>query len=204
MSQGRSKTCPLCGAERPSRELWCEACGADLSRVPLLPMRAAREAVAREMPERREEPVKLCSCGAQNHVQARRCMSCRADIALFPHLRREETQFALLCADGTPPHPVGQRETHLGRMAEPVASLPDNRFVSRRHALLEWLDGALFLTDEGSVNGTFVQGERLTPGAPRRLRPGDRISLGGLWEGEARQAGAAHFIVREIGGEKPC
>ncbi|MBM4228646.1 MAG: FHA domain-containing protein [Gammaproteobacteria bacterium] len=45
--------------------------------------------------------------------------------------------------------------------------------VGRRHAILKQKDGAWWLVDLGSVNGTFVNDERVL--GERQLRPGDRI-----------------------------
>ena len=54
-----------------------------------------------------------------------------------------------------------------------------NRSVSRRHARLQMQDGAYHLVEEvGALNGTLVNGRRLTPGKPQALVSGDRIALG--------------------------
>jgi len=45
--------------------------------------------------------------------------------------------------------------------------------VGRRHAILKQKDGVWWLVDLGSVNGTFVNDERVL--GERQLRPGDRI-----------------------------
>ncbi|MEU6039224.1 FHA domain-containing protein [Actinomadura sp. NPDC047616] len=75
---------------------------------------------------------------------------------------------------------VGQHLV-LGRDAgqSPVASTFtqfDN--VSRRHSTV-WLDpsGTAWVRDEGSTNGTFVNGERLPRGVEAPLRDGDQLRL---------------------------
>ena len=55
-----------------------------------------------------------------------------------------------------------------------------DRGVSRRHAKLSWLKDEATVEDLGSVNGTFVNGKRLQPYLPHRLRPGDKLQLGKL------------------------
>ncbi|HXG94237.1 MAG TPA: FHA domain-containing protein [Blastocatellia bacterium] len=50
--------------------------------------------------------------------------------------------------------------------------------VSRYHAMLTYTGPQPVITDLGSTNGTFVNGEPLT--GPRLLGPGDMISLGGF------------------------
>lgn len=52
--------------------------------------------------------------------------------------------------------------------------------VSRRHALLDATHDIPMLTDLQSYNGTFVNGNRLTPERAVGLRSGDEIRLGRL------------------------
>ena len=52
--------------------------------------------------------------------------------------------------------------------------------VSRRHATIHWYRGALHISDEGSSNGTAVNGDVLEPGQPHILRDGDDLRLGHL------------------------
>jgi DNA-binding winged helix-turn-helix (wHTH) protein len=53
----------------------------------------------------------------------------------------------------------------------------DHTEVSRLHATLSWDHEQVVITDHNSTNGTFVNGERLQPNQPRRLRAGDKIAL---------------------------
>lgn len=50
--------------------------------------------------------------------------------------------------------------------------------VSRLHAQLSNDHLNLYLEDLGSTNGTYVNGQRLTPGQPHRLRAGDVVLFG--------------------------
>jgi pSer/pThr/pTyr-binding forkhead associated (FHA) protein len=52
--------------------------------------------------------------------------------------------------------------------------------VSREHALIMSVNGRWFVEDRGSYNGTHVNGERIRPGAPLRLRDSDRVTIGPL------------------------
>ncbi len=54
----------------------------------------------------------------------------------------------------------------------------DHTQVSRLHARLELDHEQITIIDLNSTNGTYVNGERLTPGQPRRLRAGDKINFG--------------------------
>jgi pSer/pThr/pTyr-binding forkhead associated (FHA) protein len=52
--------------------------------------------------------------------------------------------------------------------------------ISREHALITQINGRWFVEDRGSYNGTRVNGERIRPGAPLRLRDADRVTIGPL------------------------
>ncbi len=68
--------------------------------------------------------------------------------------------------------------TTVGRSAESSHQILDAT-VSRRHAMfLVDAKGGVHVTDLGSTNGTYVEGDRLTPGTPRRLADGERVQLG--------------------------
>jgi pSer/pThr/pTyr-binding forkhead associated (FHA) protein len=54
----------------------------------------------------------------------------------------------------------------------------DDPNVSRRHATVTPReDGAVEVADDGSLNGTWVNGRRIAGARP--LRPGDRVRIGG-------------------------
>jgi two-component system, cell cycle response regulator len=74
--------------------------------------------------------------------------------------------------------PVNETGTTLGRSAE--SSIPLNDItVSRQHAIVVIDgDGGVSITDEGSSNGTFVNGTIIPANRPMPLRDGDRIQLG--------------------------
>ncbi|MBN2472053.1 MAG: FHA domain-containing protein, partial [Anaerolineae bacterium] len=53
-----------------------------------------------------------------------------------------------------------------------------DRGVSRRHAVLVANGDRLEIVDLSSTNGTFINGQRLAPFKPYRLRQGDELHLG--------------------------
>jgi len=72
--------------------------------------------------------------------------------------------------------PFEQHDTFLiGRNNEAHLCLPDDRFFSRNHCLLEINPPRCFLRDLGSTNGTFVNGKRVSAAY---LRHGDQIQGG--------------------------
>lgn len=64
----------------------------------------------------------------------------------------------------------------LGRASQNDVALDGDDFASARHARIEPRSDGIWLEDDGSTNGTFVNGTRLT--APRRLAPGDVVRIG--------------------------
>ena len=63
----------------------------------------------------------------------------------------------------------------VGRSPEAHFPVPDDKFLSRDHFLIEFNPPICFLKDMGSTNGTRVNGQRLSE---TRLRDGDTISAG--------------------------
>lgn len=64
----------------------------------------------------------------------------------------------------------------LGRSSEREIALPADTSVSRSHARIDYENGRHILADDGSSNGTLVNGIRLSE--PRLLRVGDTIKIG--------------------------
>jgi CRP-like cAMP-binding protein len=83
--------------------------------------------------------------------------------------------------------PLSGAETLIGRF-DPVTEMrPDvdlsehdlKRSVSRRHArILDTAEGPVVVEEVGALNGTFVNGTRLTAGQPHPLADGDRLGFG--------------------------
>jgi serine/threonine-protein kinase len=70
----------------------------------------------------------------------------------------------------------GQHDTFLiGRSEKAHLCLPDDRFFSRNHCLLEIAPPRVFLRDLGSTNGTFVNGHRAQSA---HLKSGDQVQGG--------------------------
>lgn len=62
-----------------------------------------------------------------------------------------------------------------GSEADLILNRPE---ISRRHARLRSVGPETLLEDLRSANGTFVEGQRLKPGRPVRLEPGQRVAFG--------------------------
>lgn len=92
------------------------------------------------------------------------------------------TGAAFLEMVGSPGDSPGRWElgarTAVGRTASGDVTVPLAE-VSRHHATIERRTHGFVITDEGSRNGTFINGERLGDDA-RRLNDADEIVLGGV------------------------
>lgn len=73
----------------------------------------------------------------------------------------------------------GGRSYAMGRAATNDICVRDSATVSRRHATLQCDGGAVVVRDLDSMNGTFVDGHRLSGGQCAWLRPGQTFSLSG-------------------------
>jgi pSer/pThr/pTyr-binding forkhead associated (FHA) protein len=84
---------------------------------------------------------------------------------------------ALVLTLGSPPltFTVTKTSATLGRGQENTIRL-DDLSVSRRHARIAYRQGGYWLSDLGSMGGTWVNGTRLA--APRRLAFGEVIDIG--------------------------
>lgn len=91
--------------------------------------------------------------------------------------------------DGDPITVTPKQRVVFGRSDKHSDKQPDVDFapygavekgVSRQHAVVEIAEDTLMLLDIGSSNGTYLNGQRLTPHQPRVLRDGDEIRLGKL------------------------
>jgi hypothetical protein len=77
---------------------------------------------------------------------------------------------------------IGRSDPDIGE--EPDIDLTDygavEKGISRRHASISWQNGALHIMDEGSANGTCLNGVQMIPQRPYVLRNGDVVALAGL------------------------
>ena len=55
--------------------------------------------------------------------------------------------------------------------------IPFNKMISRKHCRVTNMNGIYYINDEGSANGTFVNGIRLNPGQKIQMNRGDVIRL---------------------------
>jgi pSer/pThr/pTyr-binding forkhead associated (FHA) protein len=70
---------------------------------------------------------------------------------------------------------IAAEETVVGRHRDCTLRIPSAE-VSRRHCILHLKDDVLKIEDLGSLNGTYVNGDRIT--GTQELHPGDRLEIG--------------------------
>ena len=70
-----------------------------------------------------------------------------------------------------------QQVKSIGRTPDNDIHLPHPQ-VSSRHAALHFSGGQIFLEDKNSANGTFVRGQRLTPGQRVPVTNGEKVFIG--------------------------
>ncbi|MGH9057585.1 MAG: FHA domain-containing protein [Acidimicrobiales bacterium] len=67
-------------------------------------------------------------------------------------------------------------ELTVGRAAGCGVSLPDDTFVSQLHARVFRHDGAFYVEDLGSTNGTYLNKKKVS--TPSSVRKGDKLKIG--------------------------
>jgi len=73
---------------------------------------------------------------------------------------------------------VDRDKVVIGKKQELVdLVIPYNRMISRRHCRIERGSDGFYISDEGSANGTFVDGVRVKPGQRAKIKSGDIVRL---------------------------
>lgn len=171
------RICPTCQSENETAAFFCVACGASVSHVEpserkqvddaqLHPKTSAQIAGQRSTINCRE-------CGLEQDPTDR-CVRCDSELALpsswfaiWPW--GEETQIGeeMLIGRETSPEWLRRRLNQLGL---------DN--VSRQHARITVQDSAAFVTDLGSSNGTFLNGEPMVAQAETPITGDGELRFG--------------------------
>jgi hypothetical protein len=73
---------------------------------------------------------------------------------------------------------IVQDDVVIGKKQELVdLVIPFNKMISRKHCRVTKMNGTYYISDEGSANGTYVNGVRLNPGQRMQINRGDVIRL---------------------------
>lgn len=146
--------CVECSYDNRKGVLFCEDCGATLFDQDSIP--------TKQLAKSRHRPQ-----DAQAQLQV--------------VLRLRENQAALQLQAGRVV--LGRYDANTMEAAPDVDLTPygaSDWGVSRRHATLDTRHNPPTLMDMGSANGTFVNGQKLTPNQPCFVKDGDEVRLGRL------------------------
>lgn len=73
---------------------------------------------------------------------------------------------------------IDRPDVVIGKKQELVdLVIPFNKMISRKHCRVSNVNGVYYINDEGSVNGTFVNGVRLNSGQKTQINRGDVIRM---------------------------
>ncbi len=73
---------------------------------------------------------------------------------------------------------IDQNDLTIGKKLELVdKAITFNNMISRKHCRITCVSGLYYINDEGSANGTFVNGVKLNPGQKMQINHGDIIRL---------------------------
>jgi len=78
------------------------------------------------------------------------------------------------------PFVIGRFDVSIGRKQCDFEFDKTTKAVSRRHASIESAADGTIVVDLNSRAGTFVNGNRITPGQPHPIKKGDIVSFGGM------------------------
>jgi uncharacterized OB-fold protein len=173
----RHSVCPNCGAITMGEQTTCLRCQAPLvEQAPLV--RQADAPFAATCPNCSAEVVpghRFCTaCGASLESAA---MAEQGSVIPAGDATLITSGWQLTIANGPnvgQSFPLGDR-VRLGRAEGNEIRLADKR-VSRHHAVLERIGHGYLITDQGSSNGTYVNGVRISQ--PTALHSGDAITIG--------------------------
>jgi DNA-directed RNA polymerase subunit RPC12/RpoP len=172
-------SCPDCGVKVQPEDLICFRCGANLPYSSAADEDVLTPTVSQKF-IRAAEAVACPRCGAAAPDPADVVCSVCGERLPQGHRRISTVVMRITFPAGNVDIPAGT-SVLLGR--DPAESLVAAAFarydnVSRRHATVQVDDwGHASIRDENSTNGTFVNDDRVLPGAEVRLVDGDRVRL---------------------------
>ena len=176
-----SLSCPDCGVKVQPEDLICFRCGANLPHASSPDEDMLTPTISQRFIAPGDPAASCPRCGTPVSVAADVvCTTCGEPLPTGRRRRISPVVMRITFPTGNVDIPAGT-SVLLGR--DPAESLVAAAFaqfdnVSRRHATVQVDDlGHASIKDENSTNGTFVNDDRVLPGAEVRLVDGDRVRL---------------------------
>lgn len=152
-----SAQCPHCGTDNPPHAKYCYACGQviDMGQI---------GSQTSHLPDEEEDPATFGNMATlviwvRDH-----------DDPLYFRIQQDRPLTIGRSDPSSPQKPDIDFATYKGK----------DLGVSRRHALLKRAGKTLTMVDGGSVNHTYINGEKLHPHEVRVIRDGDEVRFGHL------------------------
>lgn len=196
MAQDYVRICPVCETRNPAGLTRCP-CGASLATVDFTLEITLAEPPAPAPAVETPEPgsVIVCphaDCAQPNPAGQARCLYCNRPMGTAAAPASPQVSLAWPWGESTTlggSLVVGRDPPAPPDLAARLAREYDN--VSRRHAEFSLRDGECWITDLGSLNGTYVDGQPLAANRPARLRDGQTVRFGADLSVQARVSGQA-------------
>jgi serine/threonine protein kinase len=151
---GTPRFCPNCGFGNTGSARFCVNCGTTLPAVPTPTASPPTTAPPPTIAPARTRPQR----NGQLHVRT-------------PRRAWEHPLQVLPCR-------IGRRDPAQAHYPELDLAEDDSGHASRRHAVIDRRNGEFVLTDNGSINGTLLNGVKIAPHRAQPLHTGDRIRIG--------------------------
>lgn len=167
--------CPNCSAAVPPNATFCGECGFSLSDVHEAEMvdNFSAEDLQGEIANYSATPTGGAATTVDN-PPAKQETFLQVPSATLLHV---QTNTTIELAEDLPVIHIGKANETIPPDID-VSGFPNSQIVSRVHADIRQENGAYFLEDTGSANGTYVNHIPLPKGNRHRLSNGDRIALG--------------------------
>ena len=180
---GALQVCPTCAHRNRPGVLFCENCGTNLitgqqAAMGTRDLREAQEIAPDSVQTAMNSGGSKLNAAQEKAVETAGSSSFTADMLLRIEVEGGSTPVVL--KPKTEDMILGRRDPTTGDSPEvDLTAFAGYRMgVSRRHASLALENNQLNLWDLGSSNGTFINGNRLTPHQPNPIRDGDEVRLG--------------------------
>ncbi len=74
---------------------------------------------------------------------------------------------------------IGRRDFTTGFVPDiDLTKEDEEKYISRKHALIAYIDGKFYFSEEqGAVNGTFLNGNKINPGVKYEIKNEDKLTL---------------------------